>query len=373
MSANAVGIRYPVRMYIPKLMMIALCCSVLHAQDKSDSSSTESFTTDPTAVLSESTDSWSLSKIKLRDTTIYWDNDGTLPNFIDDTDRYYTNGIGFELSFDPQLSADLEEKFAPAGEWENPRFGLGLAVKQMIFTGIDITDPSPATDDHPYGGYLYFAFSFQRADDQKHDHFELDLGVIGERSQAEAVQRFIHNVFPDEDTPQGWDHQLANEAAINFTFERTWKTKPGNIQGVGFEMLPAIGFDLGNVHTRVRTRLTLRAGLNLPSDFGPASLLGHKDHTVGNANWGEDDWSFYAYTTLGVDAVAWNIFLDGNTFANSRDTDSEALVAQATVGVVTRYKAVYLGWSQTFQTKEFEAQPNSQTWGSIAFGCSFDY
>ena len=330
-----------------------------------------------------SDDGWSLSKLKLRDATLYWENDGTVPNLIDNTDRFYTNGLGIELSFDPQISGELADRLSFWGDWDKPRFGMGLAIKQMIFTGVDITDPAPALDDHPYGGILYFAFSFQRADEHKHDHFELDLGVVGERSQAEAVQRYIHHVFPDENTPQGWSNQLANELAINATFERTWKTKAGEINlfnndnnpdasGLSFEMLPAIGLDLGNVHTRARGQITLRAGMNLPEDFGPASLLGHKDHTVSATDWGQGDWSFYLYTTLGVDAVAHDIFLDGNTFASSRSVDSEPFVAKATVGLVTRYKSLYLGWSQTFQSEQYESQPNHQTWGAIVLGCSID-
>ena len=357
-------------MHLISLFAVSLCCALAWAQPE---------TTKPEAiepVLTDQLDSnadsgWSLTDLRLRDTTFYWDNDGTVPNFGEDTDRYYTNGIGIELSFDPNLSDELAERFAPADEWNDPRFGLGLAIKQMIFTGVDITDPTPALDDHPYGGYLYLAFSFQRADDKKHDHFELDLGVVGERSQAEWAQQFIHKAFPDENDPQGWDTQLANELAINFTFERTWKSQRGEIQGIEFEMLPAIGFDLGNVYTRARAKMTFRAGMNLPDDFGPASLLGHKDHTINAAAWGEGDWSIYLYTSLGVDAVAWNLFLDGNTFATSRSVDSESLVATAMFGVVTRYKGFYLGWAQAFQTEEFESQPDEQTWGSLAFGCSF--
>lgn len=351
------------------LLPVLLIQSQSLAQDQTQSDA------DPASLslLEEMDNSWSIKDLRFRESTLYWDNDGTVPNLVDDTDRFYTNGTGIEISLDPNFSDELAEKLAPSGDWNDPRFGVGLGLKQMIFTGVDITDPNPATDDHPYGGYLYFAFSLQRADDQKHDHFELDLGVVGERSQAEAVQRWVHEVFPGEDEPQGWSTQHANELAINFTYERTWKTAPGNIAGVEFEMLPAIGIDLGNVHTRARGRVTLRAGKHLPKDFGPATLLGHKDHTLDLSQWHESNWSFYGYTTLGVDAVAWNIFLDGNTFATSRSTDTEALVAQATVGVAGRYKAFYLGWSQTFQSETFESQPDGQTWGSITLGCSFEF
>ena len=328
---------------------------------------------DALGAIVESEEAWSLSDISLRDITLYWENDGTFVNLIDNTDSYYTNGSGVELSFDPNLPASLQDRLAPAGDWENPRFGLGLALKQRIYTSQYISQTNPAADDHPYGGYLYLAFSFQRGDDHKHDHLGLDLGVVGEWSQAEAVQKFVHNAYPDQDDPQGWNTQLANELAVNFNFERTWKTEKAELWGVEMEMLPAVGFELGNVAIMGHAKTTLRFGYNLPDDFGPASLLGHKDHTVGGSDWGEGDFSIYVYATGGLDAVGRDIFLDGNTFASSRSTDSEPLVARTSFGVVMRYKCAYVGWSQTFITQRFEAQPDGQSYGSLVLGCSFDY
>ncbi len=319
------------------------------------------------------TESWSIQDMSLRDVTLYWDNDGTFVNLVDNTDRYYTNGNGIEFSFDPNLPSSLADKLAPADDWEDPRFGLGLALKQRIYTSRYISQPNPPANDHPYGGYLYFAFSFQRADAHKHDHFGLDLGVVGPWAGAEDVQKFIHNAYPDQIDPQGWGTQLANELAVNFNYERTWKTEKADLWGVEMQMLPALGVELGNVAIMAHAKTTLRFGYNLPDDFGPATLLGHKDHTVGGADWGEGDFSLYVYASGGVDVVGRDIFLDGNTFADSRSTDSEPYVARASVGLVMRYQHLYVGWAQNFLTKRFDAQPNGQTYGSLVLGCSFDY
>lgn len=318
-------------------------------------------------------ESWSLRDLRLRDATLYWDNDGTFVNLIDNTDRYYTNGLGIEVSFDPNLPSSLKDRLAPAGEWDDPRFGFGLALKQRIYTSEFITQTNPPASDHPYGGYLYLAFSFQRADDRKHDHFGLDLGVVGDWSGAQNMQEFIHRLYPGQDDPEGWDTQLANELAINFNYERTWRSEKAEVLGIEMEMLPALGFELGNVAVKARTRMTLRAGYNLPNDFGPATFLGHKDHTQYAADWGEGDFSVYFYTTVGFEGVAHDIFLDGNTFADSRSTDSEPFVAMATLGLVARYGSMYAGWAQNFQTETFESQPNGQTFGSLVFGVSFNY
>jgi lipid A 3-O-deacylase len=347
------------------LPMIASVFSATSSADPADPANPE----EPIADIAEQieNDEWSLNKLTVRSLSAYWDDDGTYVNIVNDEDRYYSSGQGLEVSFDPNFTDDIRSKLASSDDWgDDTRFGLGFAIKQHIYTGIDITDPAPALDDHPYGGYLYFAFSFQRSDKDKHDHFELDLGVIGERSQAEAVQRFIHNAFPDNDTPQGWGTQLPNEITLNLTFERTWRSRKGNIAGLEFDMLPAVGFDVGTVFVRARGRATIRVGKALPDDFGPATFLGHKDHTARGYADPDQKWSIYGYITIGADAVAHNAFLDGTVFTDSRSVESETLVSQVTFGLIGRYKQLEIGWSQTWQSKEFETQVNGQTWGSLA-------
>ena len=362
---------YCMTMQTCSLLAMSVCTASLWAQADTQTTPHDADSS-ASVILDDSSSGWSPTDLSLRGITFYWENDGTLPNTVENTDRYYTNGTGIELSFDPNFSDELANKLAPAGQWNDPRFGFGLAIKQQIRTGIDITDPNPASTDHPYSGYLYFAFSFQRADDKKHDHFELDLGTVGERAQGEMIQKWVHNTFPNQDEPQGWGHQLANELTVNFTYVRTWKTEPGEIAGIEFEMLPAIGFEIGNVSTRARAQFTTRVGLHLPDDFGPASLLGHNDHTY-DASGAECDWSIYMYTTLGIDAVAHSIFLDGNTFSTSPSVDSEPFVVHATFGVVGRYKSVYLGWAQNLETETFETQPDRQTFGSLVLGCTLSF
>jgi len=334
------------------------------------------------SIIEAGDDSWTgildLSRYTFRDLTLYWDNDGTVPNLIDDTDRYYTNANGIELSFDPHLNPALASRLAISGE-PNQRFGVGIALKQRIFTPSDITLTNPAARDHPYAGHLDLAVSFQRADDTTHDHFGLNLGITGHSSGSEAIQQWIHNSFPDEQDPLGWNTQLPTEPTINFAFTRTWKTKPADIAGLEMEMLPSVGFDVGTVLIDARTSMTLRIGKYLPSDFGPASLLGHKDHTVRTSqsrtrpDGSESNWSIYAYSRLGASAIARDIFLDGNAFAGSRSAQREPLVATFTFGFVAQYESFYLGWSQSLQTERFDLQPDRQTYGSIVFGCSFEW
>ncbi len=311
------------------------------------------------------------SRYRLQSVTVYWDNDGTYPNIIDDTDRYYTSGQGVELGFSFDASDGLSGRLAPG--WQNARFGAGLSIEQQIYTATDISLADPPADDHPYGGWLSLNIAFQRADNTRHDHFELGVGVIGEWSGGRWVQDLIHDNIPDEIDPAGWGTQLANELAINAVYQRTWRTEKGEIGGVEFDMLPAARADLGNVFVRARGQATVRLGMHLPESFGPASLLGFKDHTAGSFADPEQDWSVYGYVTVSADAVARNIFLDGNTFATSRSTEREDFIARGTVGIVARYKCVEFGWSQTFETESFENQPDGQSFGSFAVNCQWRF
>lgn len=311
------------------------------------------------------------SRYRLRSVTVYWDNDGTYPNLIEDTDRYYSSGQGIELGFSFDATDGLSDRLAPG--WKDARFGAGLSLEQQIYTASDISLVDPPTNDHPYGGWLSLNLAFQRADDTRHDHFELGVGVIGEWSGARWVQDLIHDNIPDEIDPAGWGTQLANELAINAVYQRTWRTEKAEIGGVEFDMLPAVRGDVGNVFIRARGQATVRLGMHLPDDFGPASLLGFKDHTGGSFADPEQDWSVYAYVTVSADAVARNMFLDGNTFATSRSTEREDLIARGIIGIVARYKCVEFGWAQTVQTKTFENQPDGQSFGSFMLNCQWRF
>ncbi len=313
-----------------------------------------------------------ISNYTFNDLTIYWDNDGTVPDFIDDTDRYYTNANGLELSFNPNLSPALEKRLAISSS-KDQRFGVGISLKQRIYTPSSILQTNPTARDHPYAGYFALGLSFQRADEKTHEHFGLDLGTTGPASGAEMIQEWIHSTFPNVDDPVGWDTQLSNEPTINFSYTKTWKSQPTTIQGLELELLPAIGLDAGTVLISTRSSMTLRIGKNLPKDFGPATLLGQKDHTVRISQSSDSPWSLYAFTRLGVDAIARDMFLDGTIFNSSRSTQRVPLVATFTFGLVARHKGLYLGWSQNFQTKRFELQTDSQTWGSVVLGYSFDW
>ena len=303
---------------------------------------------------------------------LYWENDGTYADPFDETDHHYTNGAKIELTFDPAFDADTREFLAPSDRWPDAKLAFGVLVAQHIYTASSIELKDPPADDRPYAGWLYTGVYLQRRSGNVHDHLELDVGVVGSWSLGEDAQRFIHAAVSNQVEPQGWSHQLANELAINVRLQRSWRTERAHLFGDGgaggleMEGIGRLGADLGNVFIRANSDVTLRLGMHLPDDFGPPRMLDYRDAT---GTWSPDHtWGLYGYGRMGLRAVAHNIFLDGNTFADSRSTDPERLVGELEVGLRGAFELaggmLEVGYAWTYSTPEYRAQSTGDTIGA---------
>ncbi|MEM9559684.1 MAG: lipid A deacylase LpxR family protein [Planctomycetota bacterium] len=321
---------------------------------------------------------------------LYWDNDGTYVKPFQDSDRHYTNGAKIELTFDPAFSPAWRDRLLP-NRWSGGRLAAGVVVGHQIYTPQDITQVNPPADAHPYAGYLYTGGYIQRSDGTRHDHLEFNVGVVGQNSGGEAAQKFIHAAFTDQNKPSGWDNQLTNEVTLNVRYQRSWRTPVWTLTGrngspghsgaiagdasvLGLDLIPRLGFDLGNVHIRANAEATMRLGFNLPEDFGPGRLLDYRDATALVGDGPRTDWSAYAYARVAGRAVGRDIFLDGNTFSNgSPSTDKEPFVGELTIGLVGRWKCVEAGYALTFLTDRFRAQEVADSFGSITLSLTTDF
>ena len=297
-----------------------------------------------------------------------WENDGAFIKPFDESDRHYTNGLRFDIAFDQLLPKSWTDAIPGAGSFEDKSEATGLVLAQLIFTSEDIERKARKPDDRPYAGWLYGGLYYQRSDSSKLDHFELDIGVVGgDASAAESIQTFIHSVTPNQVSPQGWDDQLSNELGINFKYQRRWKYRdnPESLTRpqFDFDLIPEAGFMLGNVYTNLNGAITLRAGHNLPDDFGPPRVAQFRDAT---GSW-SGRWGAYAFARAGGRLVAQDIFLDGNTFAESVSVDKEPAVGEVALGVAGRFKKCEFGWSFTWLTEEFDAQDHGDAFGAIWF------
>ena len=313
--------------------------------------------------------------------SIYFENDT-----FTGTDRYYTNGV--KLSW---TSADLE-KFSDTpyaspllpflnlfSRINDPSLqkNLSFSLGQNIYTPDDTESANPPKDDRPYAGWLYLGVGVVWKNAVVRDSFTLNVGVVGSWSLAEDAQHFVHNII-GQSSPNGWSYQLHNELGVVGVYQRTWRWPVHQRRvGLDWEFLPHAGLAVGNVLTYANLGGEFRAGLNLPDDFGTETIQpGSSTSTPVERDQRATRPRFFtggAYVFARVDgrAVARNIFLDGNTFGDSRSVDKRPLVADLSVGASVNIRDTKVTYAVVYRTKEFYGQKEGQLFGSITLSVPF--
>jgi lipid A 3-O-deacylase len=285
-------------------------------------------------------------------------------------DRDYTNGIRFAwLSSEENMPAwsRMVAQALPLASAGKKR--ISVAAGQSIFTPENITLHNPTAESRPYAGWLYGSVGMVSDTGQTLDNVMLTMGVVGPLSYAEQTQVFVHRVI-DSPHPEGWDHQLKNEPGVVLTYERKWRgLYEFSPFGMGADVTPHAGVNLGNVNTDAAVGATFRLGYDLPADYGPPRIrpsLPGSDFFIPTKKLGG-----YLFTTVGGRAVARDIFLDGNTFSNSTHVSKEILVGSLQLGAVVTYGDTRLSYTHVVMTKEYSTQQRPSQFGALTLSRRF--
>jgi lipid A 3-O-deacylase len=286
-------------------------------------------------------------------------------------DRYYTSGIragwitpGAGV---PGLLRDLGNliPFFPGTGDIKASWSIG----QSMYTPKDITLEQPDPDDRPYAGWLYASGGLAEATGQRLDRLHLTVGVIGPASLAKQTQMEFHRVMGSP-IPQGWDAQLDNEATLMVSYERHWRARVRTAEeGWRIDLTPHWGATLGTPFTLLNTGLTLRAGRDLPHDYGPPRIqpaLPGSGLFVPRARRG-----WYVFAGVDARAVAYNVFLDGSTFRSSPGVDRRPFVGDAQVGAVVGLGRARLAYTHVFRTRDFYGQADREDFGAVSMSWLF--
>ncbi len=294
--------------------------------------------------------------------TVYLENDT-----FTGTDQHYTNGLKFSW-----LSADLVDwgqkgwrktlvELLPFVNRPDGQKNLGLALGQNMYAPRYIEVPNPDPADRPYAGWTYLELAFVSKTQSIADILSFQIGLIGPHSLAEDSQRIIHK-WTSSTVPRGWAYQLHDEVGVNVIYERRWRLYARALyQILGIDLVPHAGASVGNVQTYANAGGTLRFGLNLPSDFGvqlvrAGSVGGTPTDDLDPRVAPHRNFSLFAFGAVDGRAVARDIFLDGNTFRDSRSVKKETFVADLSAGIgliVGRWQGTY---TQVWRTREFKTQ-----------------
>lgn len=287
------------------------------------------------------------------------------------TDRDYTNGVQFAWTTSPDDSWDWATKtarllpfFAQTGEVRTS-YSLG----QNIYTPTNLTLSDPDPRDHPYAGFLYAGLGVVDETQTQLDQAQLQLGAVGPDSLAEETQKLVHRIIHDT-IPQGWHYQLHNEPALVLMDEKSWRAfESGRILGLSFDVDPHLGAAVGNVYDYVNGGAMVRFGYDLPDDYGPLRIepsLPGSNYFVPTAGFG-----WYVFAGIDARAMGRNIFLDGNTFEDSRHVDKLPFVGDGQLGAALTFRKFRLTYTHVFRTKEFRTQPHSDQFGAINLSVRF--
>src|ERR1700761_4115522 len=292
--------------------------------------------------------------------SILFEND-----IFDNTDHDYTNGVELGYTTAPDdtprwathLARDLPF-FAQTGDVRT-RYALG----QDIFTPTNLASVNPSPGDRPYAGFLYGSMGLT-ADDGRHlDQLQVTIGVIGPASLAEDSQNFVHNIIHDQDA-LGWHYQLRDEPGLVISYERAIKViSPQSVLGGVFDIEPHFGTAIGNVYDYANAGLMARFGVNLPKDYGPLRI----QPSLPGSDYFEPTAGFGAYVFAGVDgrAIARNIFLDGNSFEDSRSVSKRDLVGDLSLGGALTFDSFRLAFTHVIRTREYATQSRPDRFGAV--------
>ncbi len=290
------------------------------------------------------------------------------------TDRHYTQGMkALWLDGDDELPrpAKAVADFLPAWGINVKADRFGYDFGQNIYTPSDLLTSALITNDRPYAGWLYAGLVLQRRGDVGDtgipvmENFEVNLGITGRPSLAEAAQENFHRYAYSNDIPEGWHNQLATEPGLLLKYQRLWRLSPDKEMAKYFDVIPHVGGEVGNIEIFGNLGETVRAGYNLPDDFGvqiidsPASASGGM--TAQTA-------PFSCYVFGGIDGryVAHNLFLDGNTFRGGPSVDRKPWVADWMMGgAIQVCRHFELSFVRVVRSTEFEGQQGADKFGSF--------
>ncbi len=286
------------------------------------------------------------------------------------TDRWYTNGIRLHWQsaennlpdFMLGLDRALTNLLGPA----NSRWGLGIG--QEIFTPVNKRLSNPDPRDRPYAGYLHANLTLDRRNWTTLDRVEVQAGVVGPSSFGRQAQDSVHDILGDR-RPRGWRYELRDEPVFNVNLERIWRLPVARLPGgLGVDALPSVGTQLGTVRVAASVAARLRIGQGLDRDFGVPrirSALADAPAPVG------EGFGWYLFGGVGGNAVAHDIFLDGNTYRNSRSVDVRPLTGEAEAGAAVFWRNVRLSYTQVWRSKDFMTQPKPFAFGAFSLSLAF--
>ena len=278
------------------------------------------------------------------------------------TDRAYTYGSDISVLYHKKQN----QQFSNAQEY------ISFSYAQKIYTPNDIEAKTLLQNDRPYAGYMYVQMGLYTSYKNELDSFIFQLGMVGPSTKMEDVQKFVHSLIGSPQ-PKGWDNQLKDEPTFQVNYNHKKYIDISQYFKKEAALIPSYGFDLGNASTKLYSGCLFRYGTHLPKDYG--------SYVINNGDYNHiprkdtlqsiKKWRISFNLSLRVNAIARDIFLDGNTFKDSHSVEKNNFTLQGGYGLSLRYGHYSFDYLREHTTKEFKGQDYYSSYGSFIFAYNY--
>ncbi len=250
------------------------------------------------------------------------DNDFFL--LVVESDRYYTYGINSSFRWKNEKEHFF---FKKNKNYQNHYNQIRLNIE--AYTPNYLADGSADdTEERPYAGWSYAAFSQTVAFTESYLRLGVDVGVLGPDSKAGEIQNWFHRLIDDVEL-QGWENQLPNQLGINLRGTYGFPL----YESGSFDVFGTVDASLGNIYIYALPMINARLGKfnDIQNSISQNNQIMAPKSQI----------EYFLNIGIGAKASAYNATIQGNIFQdNHLFTQSEInnFVFSSYVGLNTLYK-----------------------------------
>lgn len=269
-------------------------------------------------------------------------------------DRHYTHGM--------QLGLVLGEG-PTTYQW---------VLGQSVFTPEDIDEPAFQAKERPWAGHLSFALNVRRNEVQALDTWRTDdflrfeLGQVGPASRVQWSQEKAHKITGST-FPEGWSHQLGNEATALAYYQKNWFYDLSE----RLQVVPDIGVSLGSPYTFVGSGFAMRWG-RWEKDGIASSRIFPGYQSLSSAIH-STYWNYQIFAGAQYRWVYYNLFLDGLLTSSSHSVDRSDGVLDIFFGSAMSKKGYVFNLSANYRSPEFDGQQKGDWFASAGLVVPFGH
>jgi len=305
-------------------------------------------------------------KWELKNFNFYMENDSDVQ-----TDQDYSYGSELSLLYYRKDIKDIKLHI-PFTAYKAADNYISFSYSQEIYSPRDIKSSSLIKDERAYAGYMYFSIGIYQSNNNVLKSFIMQAGLVGPSTHMETVQKSVHGLIGSP-MPQGWDNQLQDELILQINYSQKYYYDLDKIYDLDTVLIPEFGFELGNASTKVSSGVLFRWGWEIPKDYGSYTMnnSSYSKVPLSIKNNFKEKWLFCFNFGSRINAIAHNIFLDGNSFSSTHNVEKNSFTIEGYYGFSLKYKEIYIDYIRTHTSKEYKNQKNNLGYGSLQFSYNF--